>query len=87
MDLYENPDKNVVTATFELPGLTKDNVLIDIRDGNLAISGEVSQSSEQQEQGFAIKERKFGRFARNLKLPDGTKVNNQSPFLSESLRW
>lgn len=84
MDLYENPDKNLVTATFELPGLTKDNVSIDIHNGNLAISGETSQSTEQKEQGFSIKERKSGRFTRTIKLPDGTKVSNRFPSTPES---
>ncbi|KAF9792643.1 small heat shock protein [Thelephora terrestris] len=72
MDLYENKDKNLMTATFELPGLTKDNVQIDIQNGNLAVSGETSTSSEQQEDGFAIKERKSGKFVRTIRLPDGT---------------
>jgi HSP20 family protein len=77
MDLYENKDKNLMTATFELPGLTKDNVQIDIQNGNLAVSGETSTSSEQQEDGFAIKERKSGKFVRTIRLPDGTQVSGE----------
>jgi len=86
MDLHENPEKNLVTATFELPGLSKDNVNIDVQDGNLAVSGEASQTSSQQEQGYTIKERKFGRFTRSIKLPEGTNVSDQFPFASESFR-
>ena len=86
MDLYENKDNNVMTATFELPGLAKDNVQIDVQDGNLAVSGESSQSSEQREQGYAVKERKYGRFVRTIRLPDGTKVSNELPFASGSVR-
>ena len=84
MDLYENANKNLMTATFELPGLSKNNVHLDVQNGNLAISGETSQSSEQQEQGYAIKERKFGRFVRTIRLPEGTKVSNQPPFVLSS---
>lgn len=73
MDLYENADKNLTTATFELPGLSKENVQMDIQNGNLVVSGESSTSSEQEEHGFAVKERKFGRFVRTVKLPEGTK--------------
>ena len=87
MDLHENPEKNLVTATFELPGLSKDNVNIDVQDGNLAVSGEASQTSSQQEQGYTIKERKFGRFTRSIKLPEGTNVSDQFPFASESFGW
>ena len=86
MDLYENKDNNLMTATFELPGLAKDNIQIDVQDGNLAVSGESSQSSEQREQGYAVKERKYGRFVRTIRLPDGTKVRNEFPFVSESFQ-
>ena len=77
MDLLESPDKNLMTATFELPGLSKDNVQIDVENGNLAVSGENSTSSQQQEQGYAIKERRYGRFARNIRLPEGTQVSDE----------
>ncbi|KAF9646608.1 small heat shock protein [Thelephora ganbajun] len=73
MDLHESSDKNVMTATFELPGLPKDKVHLNVENGFLVVSGDTSQSSEQQEQGYAIKERTFGRFVRSVKLPDGTK--------------
>lgn len=76
MDLYENKDGNIVTATFELPGLSKDNVQIDIQNGSLSISAESSVSTEQQEHGFAVKERKSGKFVRSIKLPDGTQVSS-----------
>lgn len=82
MDLYENPDKNQMTATFELPGLSKDKVSIDVQNGNLAISAEAAQKTEQHEQGFTIKERKFGRFVRTIRLPEGTKVSNGPPPVS-----
>ena len=87
MDLYENKDKNTMTATFELPGLAKDNIQIDVQDGNLAVSGESSQSTEQQEHGYAIKERKSGRFVRTIRLPDGTNVCNEFPFIRSSGIW
>lgn len=84
MDLYESTDKNLMTATFELPGLSKDNVQIDVEGGNLAVSGECTILSEQQEQGYAIKERRSGKFVRSVRLPEGTQVSNESlkPF-----RW
>lgn len=87
MDLYENTDKKVMTATFELPGLSKNNVQIDVENGNLAISGESSTASEQQEQGYAIKERRLGKFVRNIRLPEGTQVSNEPRSLSYSGWW
>ncbi|KAF9790788.1 small heat shock protein [Thelephora terrestris] len=73
MDLHEDAEKNLVTATFELPGLTKDKVNIDMHAGNLIISGEVSESTEKTEHGYAVRERRTGRFSRSVGLPEGTK--------------
>ena len=75
MDLHEDKDKNLVTATFELPGLAKENVQIDVRDNVLSVAGESTTSAEHDEKGFAIRERRFGKFARSLPLPQGIKVS------------
>ena len=74
MDLHEDTEKNLVTATFELPGLTKENVQIDVKDHVLSVSGESTVSSERDEKGYAVRERRFGRFSRSLPLPQGVKV-------------
>lgn len=74
MDLHENADNNTVTATFELPGMKKEDVRIDVHNGHLSISGETAADSEKKEEGYAVRERRFGKFARTLKLPQGVKV-------------
>ncbi|KAI0744756.1 small heat shock protein [Earliella scabrosa] len=73
MDLHEDQEKNLVTATFELPGLTKENVQIDVKDGVLSVSGESTISSERDEKGYSVRERRFGKFSRSLPLPQGIK--------------
>ncbi|KAJ3786562.1 HSP20-like chaperone [Lentinula aff. detonsa] len=73
MDLHEDANTNTVTATFELPGLKKEDIQIDIHDGRLTVSGESKISSERNEDGYAIRERRYGSFARALQLPRGVK--------------
>ncbi|KAF8961393.1 small heat shock protein [Flammula alnicola] len=73
MDLHEDAEKNLVTATFELPGLVKDNVNIDVHSNRLTVSAESKQSNEFEENGFAVRERRFGKFSRTLQLPGGVK--------------
>ncbi|EIN11781.1 HSP20-like chaperone [Punctularia strigosozonata HHB-11173 SS5] len=73
MDLHENKDSNTVTATFELPGLKKEDVSIDVHNNRLTISGESKVSSEHDENGYAVRERRFGKFSRSLQLPQGIK--------------
>lgn len=74
MDLHENKENNSVTATFELPGLKKEDVHIDVHNGRLSVSGETKLSTEHEESGYAVRERRFGKFSRTLQLPQGVKV-------------
>ncbi|KAF9010724.1 HSP20-like chaperone [Cyathus striatus] len=75
MDLHEDSEKNIVTATFELPGLKKEDVQIDMSNGQLTISAESKVSSDHNEKGYAVRERRYGKFARTLQLPKGVKEN------------
>lgn len=74
MDVHEDKEKNTVTATFELPGLTKENVNIDVNNNLLTVSGESKISSERDEHGYAVRERRYGKFSRSIPLPQGIKV-------------
>ncbi|PPS66839.1 heat-shock protein Hsp20, partial [Streptomyces sp. 46] len=54
-----------MTATFELPGVKKEDVQLDIHNGILIISAENKASSEHEENGYAIRERRFGKMSRS----------------------
>ncbi|PPQ84935.1 hypothetical protein CVT25_004448 [Psilocybe cyanescens] len=73
MDLHEDTEKNLVTATFELPGIVKDDVNIDVHNNRLTVSAESKQDKEFQENGYAVRERQFGKFSRTLQLPTDVK--------------
>lgn len=74
MDLHEDTEKNIVTATFELAGLDKDKVNINVRNGRLTVSGESQSADENEHKGYAVKERRYGAFSRTLHLPPGIGV-------------
>ncbi|KAI0368575.1 HSP20-like chaperone [Pilatotrama ljubarskyi] len=73
VDVHEDREKNLVTATFELPGINKQDVNIDLRNNVLTVSGESRAEQEKQENGYVVRERRFGRFARSLPVPEGIK--------------
>ncbi|KAF8626127.1 hypothetical protein AX17_006622 [Amanita inopinata Kibby_2008] len=73
MDLHEDVKNNCVTALFELPGMTKENLNIDIHNNRLTISGEIKSDKEYEESGYAVRERRCGKFSRMLQLPVGVK--------------
>jgi HSP20 family protein len=73
MDLHEDSKKNLVTATFEFPGVSKENIHIDIHLGKLTVSTETKQSNERDENGYVVRERRYGKYSRTLQLPHGIK--------------
>ncbi|KAI0763981.1 HSP20-like chaperone [Trametes elegans] len=73
VDVHEDKEKNLVTATFELPGINKQDVNIDLRNNVLTVSGESKAETEKKENGYVVRERRFGRFARSLPVPEGVK--------------
>ena len=74
MDLHENKENNTVTATFEFPGVKKEDVGIEVVNGRLTVAAENKISEEHEDEGYAVRERRFGRYARTLQLPQGVKV-------------
>ena len=59
----------------ELPGLTKDDVKVELTDEALTISGERKEEKEEKREGFYRTERNYGRFFRQVPLPEGAKTD------------
>jgi len=68
-DLVETDEHYVLTA--DLPGLTADDVTIDVTDGVLTVAGERKIEREVKSGGVVRLERASGSFARSLRLPKG----------------
>jgi HSP20 family protein len=66
VDLYETADAYAVTA--ELPGLAREDLQIDFRDGRLTLSGVRREDGAACEQYQRI-ERGHGGFSRTFELP------------------
>ncbi|HWP55165.1 MAG TPA: Hsp20/alpha crystallin family protein [Pyrinomonadaceae bacterium] len=59
----------------DLPGLTKDDVKVELTDQALTISGERKEEKEEKGEGFYRTERNYGRFYRQIPLPEGAKTD------------
>lgn len=73
MDVVEKDGHIEVTA--ELPGLTRDDVRLELADDTLIISGEKRQE-KGSEDSRRITERSYGAFVRTLELPPGVKAED-----------
>ena len=69
MDLAETEDAFVLRA--DLPGVSQEDVSIELEDTVLTVSGERKSDHENKGEGFYRVERAFGAFSRSLTLPKG----------------
>ena len=69
MDLVENERDFVLRA--DLPGISEQDVKIELEENVLTISGERRSESEERKDGFYRLERSSGSFSRSLTLPKG----------------
>jgi len=67
MNIYQTPKEIVVEA--DVPGMTEDDVDIEIRDGVLTIKGERKEEAEQKDKEYFHREVSFGSFQRAVTLP------------------
>ena len=73
VEVFERKGELVVRA--DLPGLTKDEIKVEIADNDLVIQGERKEEKEQKEKGYYASERAYGSFYRSIPLPEGIKAD------------
>ena len=66
-DMYDKDGMLVITA--ELPGLTKENVEVELVDGDLVIKGVTTADKEVKEAQYYRMERTYGSYYRRVPLP------------------
>ena len=74
IDVFER-DNRLVTK-IDLPGMKKEDVKVEVADGQLAISGERKSEAEEKKENFYRCEREYGSFYRAVPLPAGAKIED-----------
>jgi HSP20 family protein len=72
IDVFEKDDMLVVKA--DIPGMSKDDLEIELTESVLTIRGEKRREEEHKEHDYYRSERAFGRFSRTVELPPGLKT-------------
>ena len=72
IEVVQNNGQFMVRA--DLPGLTKEDVKVELTESLLMISGERKQEKEEKREGFYRSERSYGSFYREVPLPEGAKT-------------
>jgi len=73
IEMLERNGELVVRA--DLPGLTKDDVKVELTDNAITIEGERKGENEEKGEGYYRSERSYGKFYRRLPVPEGVNAN------------
>jgi HSP20 family protein len=65
-----------LVTRVDLPGTKKEDVSVEVSDGQLVLSGERKRESEEKKKDFYRSEREYGSFYRSVPLPDGVKLED-----------
>lgn len=60
-----------LVLTVDLPGLTPDDLAIDVQDGQLTVRGERKRPQVEEGTSYAYVQRPFGAFEHRIGLPTG----------------
>lgn len=75
-ELSETPQK--YTLKFEIPGMKKEDIKIDLHDNRLTVSGERKTEKEEKDKNTFYSEMSYGSFMRTYNFPtavDAEKVD------------
>lgn len=72
IDTVENKDNYIIYV--EVPGMSKEDIKINVTENSLTISGE--KKREEDDENLHYSERSFGKFERSFTLSSQIDVNN-----------
>jgi HSP20 family protein len=83
VEMYEREGQFTVCA--DLPGLTKDDVHVEVTDDALLITGERRSEHEEQQGGMHRSERSYGTFRRQIPLPEGVHADQATATFKDGV--
>ena len=69
LDMFQRNNELVVRT--DLPGLTKDDVKVEVTEEKITIQGERKKEFKEEKEGIYRAERTYGSFYREVALPEG----------------
>ncbi|MCY4536899.1 MAG: Hsp20/alpha crystallin family protein [Chloroflexi bacterium] len=67
LDVEENEESYIVRA--DLPGVSLDDISVNIHDDLLTISAETASETKDESKRVLVRERRVGKFSRSLRFP------------------
>ncbi|KAJ3126220.1 histone acetyltransferase [Nowakowskiella sp. JEL0407] len=83
LDVSENKENYIIRA--DVPGMKKENISVNIKDEVLTIEGSRMDEHEEKDENRHVKERRFGKFYRSLRLPQDVDPDQTSAAINEGV--
>jgi len=74
VDVFQR-DNRMITRV-DLPGMKKEDVAVEVFEGQLTLSGERKRDTEETKDQMFRSEREYGSFFRTVPLPEGVKAED-----------
>jgi HSP20 family protein len=74
-----------IVVRADVPGMKKEEVTVELADGQLMLRGERKQEKEENNEGYYRTERTYGSFYRTLTLPEGVKVDEAKAVIRDGV--
>jgi HSP20 family protein len=68
--------KDAIEVRSELPGMSKDDIEIEVAKGVLTIKGEKKETQEDEDRSYHHREVRYGNFSRSFSLPAEVKADD-----------
>lgn len=78
-------DDNQYEITLDVPGLSENNLSIDLKDDLLVVRGQKEEKAEQSSKQFYCIERSYGAFQRTLSLPTDADADDIQASLKDGV--
>ena len=73
VEVFQRGDRLIIRA--ELPGLSKEDIHVEVANDTITIQGERRQEHEERREDYFHSERSYGSFFRNILLPEGIEAD------------
>lgn len=83
IEVRQRGDNVVVCA--DLPGVSRDDIQIDIVEDGIALSGERSEQQDDESEGYRRSERSYGSFYRFIPLPEAAQADKATAKMSDGV--
>ena len=83
IEMADTDDSIMVKA--QVPGVSKENLHLDITDDNLTLRGEIKEEEKAEGRRFHRREWRYGAFARTIPLPTAVKADQAKAQLKDGV--